>query len=167
MTPLGATWVARDTAATSRIQFAAKMPATMKPSVPESPKSKMSAITVEMLSSQPASTNARKMSSPSITAWPTATSGLLGDGFPSPCSTKITSRPGVKPLAVPVNVFVADLYACGSVVLDVSALDVADATFLGFLLGVRTPGRRSVRVVGNRAHLKRLLEATVLGGLFC
>jgi anti-anti-sigma regulatory factor len=61
---------------------------------------------------------------------------------------------------------VAELYAYSSVVLDVSALDVGDATFLRFLLGLRSPGRRTVRVVGARAHLKRLLEATGLGGLF-
>jgi anti-anti-sigma regulatory factor len=60
----------------------------------------------------------------------------------------------------------AELHSYRSVVLEVSALDVGDATFLRFLLGLREPGRRTVRVLGARAQLKRLFEATGLGGLF-
>jgi anti-anti-sigma regulatory factor len=61
---------------------------------------------------------------------------------------------------------VSELYNYSSVVLDASALDVADATFLRFLLRLREPGHRVIRVLGARARLKRLLDATGLGGLF-
>jgi len=61
---------------------------------------------------------------------------------------------------------VAELHDYRSVVLDVSALDVADATFLRFLLRLHEPGRRAVRVLGARAQLKRLLDGTGLGFLF-
>jgi anti-anti-sigma regulatory factor len=60
----------------------------------------------------------------------------------------------------------AELHGCRKVVLDVSALSVADATFLRFLLRLYEPGRRSVRVLGARNQLKRILEKTGLGNLF-
>jgi|ERR1700729_1896271 len=59
-----------------------------------------------------------------------------------------------------------ELYGYSSVILDVSALDVADATFLRFLLRLREPGHRVIRLLGARTQLKRLLEMTGLGGLF-
>jgi|HubBroStandDraft_1064217.scaffolds.fasta_scaffold108051_2 hypothetical protein len=62
--------------------------------------------------------------------------------------------------------FAAELHGYGSVVLDVSELDVADATFLRFLLRLRDPEQRTVRVTGARTHLKRLLDVTGLGYLF-
>jgi anti-anti-sigma factor len=61
---------------------------------------------------------------------------------------------------------VSELHGCTSIVLDVSALSVGDATFLRFLLRLHDPGRRSVRVLGAQAHLKRILETTGLGNLF-
>jgi hypothetical protein len=60
---------------------------------------------------------------------------------------------------------VTELHGCRSVVLEVSALSVADARFLRFLLRLHEPGRRSVRVLGARAHLKRILETTGLGSV--
>jgi anti-anti-sigma regulatory factor len=61
---------------------------------------------------------------------------------------------------------VAELQAYGRVVLDVSGLDVADATFLRFLFRLRRPGERAVTVLGARKQLKRLLDTTGLGVLF-
>jgi anti-anti-sigma regulatory factor len=60
----------------------------------------------------------------------------------------------------------AELYRYSSVVLDVSELDLGDATFLRFLLRLREREHRTIRVTGARAHLKRLLEVTGLGSLF-
>lgn len=61
---------------------------------------------------------------------------------------------------------VAELHAYSRVILDVSGLDVADATFLRFLFSLRRPGQRAVRVLGARKQLKRLLDTTGLGALF-
>jgi hypothetical protein len=61
---------------------------------------------------------------------------------------------------------VAELRDYSSIVLNVSALGVADATFLGFLLRLRDQEHRTIRVIGARAHLKRLLDGTGLACLF-
>jgi hypothetical protein len=60
----------------------------------------------------------------------------------------------------------AELRGYKSIVLDVSVLDVADATFLRFLLRLRDQEHRTIRVTGAGAHLRRLLEVTGLGSLF-
>ena len=60
----------------------------------------------------------------------------------------------------------AELRGYRSIVLDVSVLDVADATFLRFLLRLREQEHRTIRVTGAGAHLRRLLEVAGLGSLF-
>jgi anti-anti-sigma regulatory factor len=62
---------------------------------------------------------------------------------------------------------VAELSGYSSIVLDVSALSVADGTFLRFLLRLRDREHCTIRVIGARAHLKRLLDVTGLAYLFC
>jgi len=71
----------------------------------------------------------------------------------------ISSAPALAELA-------AELHHYSSVVLDVSELEVGDATFLRFLLRLGDQEHRIIRVTGARAHLKRLLEVTGLGSLF-
>ena len=81
------------------------------------------------------------------------------------CEARIAGCADVVSTAI-LGELAEELHDYRSVVLDVSALDVCDTTFMRFLLRLREPGRRAVRVLGARAQLKRLLETTGLGDLF-